>query len=317
MANHTARDADGLDAADAPHEHAEELAVDTTPEAFLSRWVYDNPALAERRALFLQWFTSSRERSEIAQLLGVPLGSLLRSFNETAPLSPALPFCYRRALYSVIAMAGVCDDVAGERFPLFGAPLTLRCYVADAALLPQGMYEAADWNYMDAGLPGFVSYAYGVRHQRTLYLAGLQSDLAVRYAYLFQGHGGITAVRRADEVVSCSTNDLIALYGPHVATLRRLYQRYWISVLLGAAVTWALDDGSIDALGLLQFATGPEEARRGHVVQRVYDMLPERLGARPRYVRVAGKRHCYAVAELDSAIAYLGERWERGWRGTA
>lgn len=279
------------------------------PVDFLRTWVYDNPALADRRELFTRWFADPTPREDIAAATGMTLGALLRSFNDTAPLSEPVGFRYRGIPFTVVGMAGVCDDIAEGRFPQFGAPVTLRCHLADDTLLPQGMVEAADWNFMDAGRPGFLGYAYGVRHEDTLYLAGVQSDLAVRYSYLFQGRDGGSEVRVGDVVERVDPSELAARYGPYVPVLRRTFQRYWIPVLLGAVAAWARTEPGLDELGLLRFPLQPGEGERGHVVQRVYRELPERLGGRTRCVRVAGECHPYTVTDLDDVARYLGDRW--------
>ncbi len=275
----------------------------------LRRWVYDNPALADRRELFARWLEDTTPREVIAKRLGVDLGTLLRSFNETAPLSEPIDFTYRGVPFSVVAMAGTCDDVAGERFPAFGEPVTLRCYLTDDTLLPRGMFEAADWNYMDAGRPGFVGYAYGVRHGGTLYLAGVQSDLGVRYSYLFQGRSAGTDVRSGDRVELREAGDLAARYGDRVPVLRRTFQRYWISIMLGAVTAWASGEPELAELGLLQFALEPEEDRKGHVVHRLYRELPERLGWGTRRVLLGDACHVYRVARLAAVVEQLGARW--------
>jgi hypothetical protein len=278
---------------------------------FLDRWVYANPALAGRRELLVRWLEDPTPREDIAAALGMPLGTLLRAFAETAPLSGPIRFLYRGVRFSVVAMAGICDDVCGDRFPRFGAPVTLRCYLADDTLLPQGMFEAADWNFMDGGRPGFLGYAYGVRHHRALYLAGLQSDLAVRYSYLFQGRGGSTEVRSGEDAQERDPAELVARYGSYVPVLRRTFQRYWIQVLLGAVCAWAAAEPDLTELGLLKYALEPEEDERGHVVHRVYRELPGRLGGAARCVRIADRCHPYTVTPLARVSAYLGDRWQR------
>ena len=294
---------DGLD----PGGAVETIAV--RDDGALRRWVYDNPALADRRDLFVRWLEDTTPREKIAERLGVDLGTLLRSFNETAPLSEPIDFTYRKVPFSVVAMAGTVDDVAGERFPAFGEPVTLRCYLSDDTLLPRGMFEAADWNYMDAGRPGFVGYAYGVRHDRTLYLAGVQSDLGVRYSYLFQGRSDGTDVRSGDRVELREAGDLATRYGEFVPVLRRSFQRYWISIMLGAVAAWASGEPELAELGLLQFALEPEEDRKGHVVHRLYRELPDRLGWGTRRVLLGDACHVYRVAELAAVVEHLGARW--------
>ncbi|RLK58204.1 hypothetical protein CLV68_4298 [Actinokineospora cianjurensis] len=280
------------------------------PDAFLGRWVYDNPALAARRELFTRWLTDPTPREDIAEQLGVRLGELLRSFNSTAPLGDPLPFGYRSAPFATVSMAGTCDDVADGRWPLFGTPMTLRCYLRDLSLLPQDMVEAADWNFMDAGLPGFLGYLYGSVHDGTLYLAGLQSDLGVRYSYLFQGRGGGTEVRVGDDVVERSAEEMVAAYGEYVPVLRRTFQRYWIQIMLGAAVTWARSAG-VDRIGILRFPFRSEEDVQGHVVRRVYAELPERISGVDETVRVGDESHLYSVAPIASVESYLGTRFSR------
>lgn len=279
---------------------------------WLHRWVYRNPLLADRRELFTTWLTDPTPREDIAERLGLSLGELLRRFNTTAPLGEPAPFRYRSVPYTCVPMAGTCDDIADGRWPLFGEPVTLRCYLTDDTVLPQGMFEAADWNFMDAGLRGFVGYAYGAWHDGTLYLAGLQSDLGVRYGYLFQGRSGGTEVRSGDEVVARAAEDLVTEYGPYVPVLRRVFQRYWIAVLLGAVAAWARSRPDVHGIGFLQFDYLPEERGQGHVVRRVYQELPDRLGATARCVRVDGACHVYRVSTLDAVTAYLGDRWSTG-----
>ncbi|GAA3301828.1 hypothetical protein Dvina_05395 [Dactylosporangium vinaceum] len=289
--------------------HPDSDALVPAPEDFFHRWVAGNPLLGERRELLARWLDDPTDREEIAAALGWPLGALLRSFNDTAPIGTPVPFTYRGARFSVTAMAGVCDDIVGERFPRFGAPVVLRCYLTEPDLLPQAMYEAADWNFMDAGRPGFVGYAYGVREGDTLYLAGLQSDLAARYSYLFQGRGEGTDVRVGDEVGYRPTADLVARFGRYVPVLRRTFQRYWIDVLLGAVAAWAATEPRLHTLGLLSFDLEPQEDAHGHLVHRVYRQLPERLDAGVRHVHTGGRCHTYRTAAFSRVAALLGERW--------
>jgi hypothetical protein len=278
---------------------------------FIKRWVHDNQWLSPaRRELLGRWVDDPTPREEVAEQLGVSLGELLRSFNDTAPISPPIGFRYRGAGFAVTTMAGTCDDIADGRYPQFGSPVTLRCYLTDTSLLPQGMFEAADWNFMDAGRPGFLGYAYGVRSGETLYLAGVQSDIAVRYSYLFQGRGGETEIRVGDEVQVRGTEDPAALYGQYVSALRRTFQRYWIQVMLGAVAAWAEAEQDLTELGLLEFPLTTEEGTQGHVVQRVYRELPDRLESTSRCVRVADRCHPYTVAVFEEVARYLGDRWK-------
>lgn len=288
-----------------------EETVTVPAEDFLARWAFDNPTVPEpTRRLFARWLLDPTERLDVAVREGMSLGKLLHAFNETGPLSEPVDFRYRDVGFAARTMPAICDDVAGDRFPKFGEPVTVRLYYADPTLLPQGMYEAADWNFMDAGLPGYLGYAYGVRHGETLYLAGMQSDLAVRYAYLFQGRGD-TEVRVGDEVFERPATDETARYGGHVPVLRRTFQRYWIKVVLGAAVAWAQTQPGLTHLGLLWFPLEPEEDRDGHVVRRVYRELPERLGTHTRQVVVGDERHRYRIASIADARAWLGDQWSR------
>lgn len=279
-------------------------------EDFFQRWVVDNPWLGDRQELLARWLNDPTPREDIAKSLGLPLGALLRSFNDTAPLSEPWGFRYRAVRYSVVGMRGVCDDIVGERFPPFGTPVTLRCFLAEEDLLPQEMFDIADWNYMDAGRPGFVGYAYGVEYEGTLYLAGLQSDIATRYGYLFQARGAGTEVRTGDEVAFRDTADLAIRFGAYVPVLRRTFQRYWIQILLGAVLTWAQAESEISELGLLRFTMEPEEQVPGHVVHRVYRLLPERLGCITRRVQLGEQHHLYNVTPLTVVAASLGTQWK-------
>ncbi|MFJ8228469.1 hypothetical protein ACIQ9E_00725 [Streptomyces sp. NPDC094448] len=288
------------------------------PGDFLKRWVHDNAWLTPaRRELLGRWVDDPTPREEVAEQIGVPLGELLRAFNHTGPISPPVGFRYRSAGFAVTAMEGTCDDIADGRYPQFGSPVTLRCYLADAALLPQGMLEAADWNFMDAGRPGFLGYAYGVRSGETLYLAGVQSDIAVRYSYLFQGRGGETERRVGDDVRLGGADDPAADYADYVPVLRRTFQRYWIQVMLGAVAAWAGTEPDLTELGLLDFPLTSEEDTRGHVVQRVYRELPDRMTTTGRCVRVADSCHPYTVAHFDDVARYLGDRWKPDVRPAA
>nr|CAF31537.1 cytochrome c-type [Micromonospora olivasterospora] len=271
--------------------HPDTDAVVAAPGDFYRRWVTDNPLLGERRALLARWLDDPTPREEIAEALGLPLGALLRAFNDTAPLDAPVPFRYRGVRFAVTGMAGVCDDIVGDRFPRFGTPVTLRCHLAEPNLLPQAMFEAADWNFMDADRPGFLGYAYGVREGDTLYLAGMQSDLAARYSYLFQGRGEGTDVRIGDEVAFQPTEELVARFGDYVPVLRRTFQRYWIDVLLGAVAAWAATEPALRTLGLLWFDLEPQEDAHGHLVNRVYRQLPQRLAADVRHVHADGRCH--------------------------
>ncbi|WP_156755499.1 hypothetical protein [Actinokineospora pegani] len=277
---------------------------------WLREWVADNPALGERAALVARWVSDPTPREEIAPAEGMALGELLRAFNDTGPLGEPLRFAYRAAGFECVPMTGTCDDIADDRWPQFGVPTTLRVYLADPSLLPPGMCEAADWNFMDAGRPGFLGYAYGASHDGTLYLAGVQSDIAVRYSYLFQGRAGGAEVRVGQDVVTVPAQEMVDRYAAHVPVLRRTFQRYWIQVMLGAATAWALREG-VGGIGILRFPPRPEEDVRGHVVDRVYRELPDRIGAVKRRVVVGGRGHDYAVSAVADVVAYLGSRFSR------
>jgi hypothetical protein len=276
---------------------------------FMRRWAYDNPGLADRRELLIRWLEDPAPREDIARTMDMPLGTLVRSFTETAPISEPIGFRYRNIPFSVMVMVGICDDVSDERFPRFGVPITLRCYLADDTLLPQEMFEAADWNFMDAGRPGFLGYAYGVRHDGALYLAGLQSDLAARYTYLFQGRGGDTEVRAGEGTRTYYPSDLVTRYGPFVPVLRRTFQRYWIQILLGAVCAWAGAEPGLTEVGLLRYVLEPDEDVPGNVVHRVYRELPQKLPGAVRCVRVSGRCHPYWVSPLACVQEFLGGRW--------
>jgi len=285
-------------------------AVSASGEGFFRRWVVENTWLAERRDLLARWLDDETDREEIAAALGVPLGVLLRAFNDTAAVSAPTGFGFRGYRFAVTGMAGVCDDIVGDRFPRFGAPMTLRCYLAGESALPNEMFELADWNFMDAGRPGFLGYLYGVVFADRLWLAGLQSDLAARYSYLFQGRTGSTDVRVGNEVTHRSAAELVGRYGPYVPVLRRTFQRCWIDVLLAAALTWAAADRpDLSGLGLLQFDLKPEEDVSGRAVHRAYRALPDRLDWSRCTVRVGAADHAYRTTSFEELRAHLTPRY--------
>ena len=274
---------------------------------FLTQWAFENPELPEEtRTLLARWLDDPTSRDEVAAKEGMSLGALLRAFNQTAPLSEPVAFRHRETGFLVRAMAGTCGDVIGDRFPKFGSPVTLRLYYADPATLPKPMYEAADWTFMDAGQPGFLGYAYGVRHSETLYLAGLRSDLAMRCAALFLNQGGEAEIRVGDAVERRATTAETQRYARFVPVLRNTFQRHWIQTMLGAAVAWARTEPALTQLGLLW----PEEDRGG-VVRRIYRELPHRLSTRPRWVSVGADRHHYLVTTItEAALCLVEERFE-------
>jgi hypothetical protein len=268
---------------------------------FLTQWAFENPTLpAETRTLLTRWLDDPTDRPEVAAKEGMSLGALLRVFNQTAPLADPVGFRHRETGFLVRSMAGTCDEVIGDGFPKFGSPVTLRVYYADPGAVPQAMFEAADWTFMDAGEPGFLGYAYGVRHSETLYLAGLRSELAMRCAALFQNKGGEAEIRVGDDVERRATTAETEQYANFVPVLRQTFQRYWIQILLGAAVAWARTEPALSQIGLLW----PEEDRGG-VVRRIYRELPHRLSTRPRWVSVGGSRHHYLVTTITEAALCL------------
>jgi hypothetical protein len=209
---------------------------------------------------------------------------------------PSAPIGFRHRETGFLVRAGA--DGGSE--PRFGSPVTLRVYYADPTVLPQAMFEAADRTFMDAGHPGFLGYAYGVRHSETLYLAGLHSDLAMRCAALFANRGGTTEIRAGDTVERRATTVETQRYGEFVPVLRNTFQRYWIQILLCGAVAWARTEPALSQLGLLW----PDEDRGG-VVRRIYRELPDRLSTRPRWVSVGAERHHYLVTTITEAALCL------------
>ena len=280
-------------------------------EDFLDRVIRRNAWIDGHRSLFDRWFDTPVDREEAARSEGIALGVLLRTFNGTAPLEPPLGYAFRRVPFEVIGMAGACDDIHGDRFPRFGEPRTLRCYLADPSVVPQRVCEAADWNFMDAGREGFVGYAYGVQHDRTLYLAGIQSDLAVRYGYLLQRGHGATEVRDGDAVTERVPDDLIAEYGACVPALRRSFQRWWVPILLAGICTWLSAPGRPSELAFMDFDLSPSERQRGHVLWRLYRDLPRKLGACQRTVSVGADRYQFRVVTVVSMHEWLGAAWQR------
>lgn len=274
---------------------------------WMRRHVVDNPHVADHRDLFLRWFDTTADRERVAAAEGLPLGRLLYIFNDTAPLGRPLPYRYGGIAFEVVPMAGVCDDVAGDRYGRFGEPATLRFYLTEPDVLPSDMFEVADWNFMDAGRPGYVGYAYGSVIGPALYLSGIQSDLAVRYSYLFQAKAATTHVRTGLEVAERPAAELAARFGGAVPTLRRVFQRRWIDVALGGIMRFCRAAG-LTEVGIHQFPLDDAERAPGSVMQRVYRLLPDRLGSARR--ELSGQR--YLVASLDRIERHLGDAYEPG-----
>lgn len=277
---------------------------------FLERQISSSPRMRERAGLFRCYFDSPTPREELAPLLGMPKGQLLRIFNDTAPLGPPLRYRFGGASFVLYPMAGLCDDFHGERFGKFGAPLTLRLYLTAEAGLPAEFFEAADWNFMDAGLPYFVAYAYGTRLGDTLFFSGLQSDVAQRYTYLYLGRGEGTEVREGLETSYRQTEDLRTRFGAYVPLFRRLFQRRWVDIVLAGVLCYVLRERGVEKLAFQQFPLLEEEDAPGHIVHRIYRGLPRKLTGHPLIVsteRSDYSYHCVTVAELTR---HLGEQWK-------
>jgi hypothetical protein len=276
--------------------------VDRSEAEFLEAYLASRPA--ETAAWHRRWFDAATDREEVARREGVPLGTLLRAFNETAPLGPALPFECGGYRFRVRAMHALCDDFHGPRFGGFGEPLTLRVYADESAGLPEEMYRLADWNFMDGGRSGFLGYDYGTVLGGTYYVSGVQSDIAQRYTYLFLARGDATEVREGDRVVTRETGDLRERLGEHVPAFRRMFQRKSIPTLLGGAATVARELG-LGALALRRYDLDDDEVRSGNIVRRVYEGIPAKVPGRPVAVRTDRAVYPYhemPVGEVDRYV---------------
>ena len=279
------------------------LAAERSESAFLEEYIASRPPASI--ALHRLYFDSPISRQEAAEREGLPLGSLLRTFNETAPLSPPVAYGFGGQELAVRAMDALCDDFHGPRFGPFGEPLTLRMYLTGAAGLPAEMFRLADWNFMDGGEPFFVGYAYGSVWRGLFFLSGLQSDIAQRYSYLFQGNRGDTEVREGEEVVLRSTDDLRQLYGSFVPVFRKVFQRRWIPALT-AGVVAACRERGIAAVALQRFELTAEEDRPDHIVHRIYEAIPGAVPGAPLRVRTDRATYVYHRMEIPDLAGFAG-----------
>jgi hypothetical protein len=279
------------------------LAAKRSESAFLEDYIASRPP--ESIALHRRYFDSPIGRQEAAEREGLPLGRLLRTFNETAPLSPPVVYDFGGREFAVRSMDALCDDFHGPRFGPFGDPLTLRMYLTGAAGLPAEMFRLADWNFMDGREPFFVGYAYGSVCAGLFFLSGIQSDVAQRYTYLFQGNRGDTEVREGEEVVLRSTEDLRQLYGSFVPVFRKVFQRRWIPALM-AGVVAACRERGIEAVALQRFALTAEEERPGHIVHRIYAAIPGAVPGVAVEVRTDRATYRYHRMEIADLAGFAG-----------
>jgi hypothetical protein len=247
------------------------IEADRSESVFLEDYIASRPP--ESVELHRRYFDSPICRQEAADREGLSLGSLLRTFNETAPLSPPVAYDFGGREFAVRSMDALCDDFHGPRFGPFGDPLTLRMYLTGTAGLPAEMFRLADWNFMDGRESFFVGYAYGSVCRGMVFLSGIQSDIAQRYTYLFQGNRGDTEVREGEGVVLRATDDLRDLYGSFVPVFRKVFQRRWIPALM-AGVVAACRERGVSAVALQRFELTAEEERPGHIVHRIYEAIP-------------------------------------------
>jgi hypothetical protein len=271
---------------------------------FFRRHVLDNEFLGDRRSLVAELINSSEPRDAAAARLGMSLGSLLRELNHTAPIEEPLEYVFARRKYEVRSMRGPCDDYCGERYGKFGDAITLRFYFGVDIELPQQIFEAADWNFLDGGFPRFCAYAYGTMLTGTLFLSGIQSDLAARYAYLFQQRGGKTAVRVVDDVVVRDPYDRPALAIETVAMLRRVFQRKWLLVVL-AGIRRFMSATDLNTFALQNFELSELEEMPGHQMRRIYRDLPDQLSCEPLVVLAGDRIYKYRMCSLTRLGAFV------------
>jgi hypothetical protein len=273
-----------------------------TASRFLERYIAQiPPALREINRKYLN---SPVPREEIARAEGLLLGRLLRSFNETAPVSPPTRFVLGGRQFAVRWMRALCDDFCGDRFGAFGEPVSLRVY-ADPQVLPQGMHTVADWNFMDAALPAYLGYGYGSVFNGILFLSGLQSDLAQRYTYLFQRPEGKVDAREGEEILRVSGRLLVEKFGRYVPALRRNFQRTWIEVLLAGCASYALTQG-LRSMAFQQFSLTEEELRPGAPVFRVSRGLPAKIPSASIQVLTPERTYMYSIMETWAVRKFLG-----------
>ena len=278
------------------------LEIDRSETEFLDDHFASCPPAV--RELHRRYLDTAIPREEAAEREGLRLGRLLRALNETAPLSGGLSYACARWQFVVRSMDALCDDFHGSRFGAFGAPITLRVYLTEEAGLPAEMFRLADWNFMDGGQPFFVGYAYGSVHDGTMFLSGLQSDMAQRYTYLFLAQDGETEVREGEEVVLRSTDDLQTLYGGYVPLFRKAFQRKSIPALMGGVVAVARSRG-LDAVALHRFPLTAEESRPGNIVHRVYEGVPAKVPGTRLEVRTDRASYRYHRMELADVAEYV------------
>ncbi|HWT30793.1 MAG TPA: hypothetical protein VN240_07175 [Propylenella sp.] len=275
-----------------------ELPLDG-PEAFVAGHIFGNARLCSGDGSLARIMMNGEPRTEAAARLGTSLGALLRSLNATAEIEPPKSYCYASVDFEVRVMRGVCDDLEGGRYALFGTPLTIRFYLRDDIGVPQWVFDAADWNFLGAGFRRFLGYAYGCVANQTLFLSGLQSDLAARYAYLFQGRGGLTEVRVGEDVVPLEDSKRAQLSAHALRNLRRKFQRRWISVL-AAGLRRVMEGEGLNRLAIHQFPLTEAEEAPGHQMWRIYRNLPLRLGSSPLTVQAAGATYHYLAIDREN-----------------
>ena len=260
---------------------------------FLSRWVGNNPWISARqRRLMKLYINSSTDRGDAARAEGLPIGKLVRSLNTTGPALSPVRFAFANVSFEIRGMRGLCDDVYGERYAKFGTPLVLRLYLTDSDGIDQRVFEAADWNFMDMGFPGFIAYVYGVFCEDMFFVSGMQSDLAARYTYIFRGKGGVD-VRSGDEILSSDEISQVNVDGATIRTLRRRFIRRWREIVLAAIDCYGVAIGDYSSVALHEFPLDDHELVSSHQMSRIYRSLPGRFAARRIVVETASEAYKY------------------------
>lgn len=276
------------------------LIIDVRPDgpAQFARRHVNATALAGPGDL-LQTVLTSETREIAALRLGITLGELLSVLNQTAAIERPMNFSFRGNEFELRVMRGVCDDYHSERFARFGHAITVRFYMRDEIGLPERIFEIADWNFMSAGFPRFVGYAYGSVAHETLFLSGIQSDLAARYSYLFQRRGGGTSVRYGGDVIESPSENLPDVPRAVIRLLRRTFQRNWLDTF-AVGLRRVMEENSLELLGVHQFLLSEAESHAGHQMTRIYRRLPLRYGGVPLRVLAEDVVYDYLTIKLDA-----------------
>lgn len=270
-----------------------EISINDSKDQFFRRHILENGHIKDHLPYFQEYLDTPIDREEIAARLNLELGALLEIFNQSAPIDHNfLQFTHKNYEFSISKMEGLCDDFYGDRMGKFGQPLTLRFYLETPGTLPAEIFDLADWNFMGAGKAFFLGYSYGSVFQDVYFISGLQSDLAVRYGYLFQLKTGSTEVRRGNQVQIESTVHLGTVYKPHISELRRAFQRDWLTIFI-AGIEAFVKKEQLRHWALHQFPLTKKEMAKGNILHRIYRGIPQHMQGSPLMVHTLDQQYLY------------------------